>query len=331
MPTDASSLSSLLSGANAIYLSQLYERYLNDPNSVESEWRSIFVTLGDNESANFKPSWQESKQANKVIGAENNGLSMSDYVSAEIDSKQNKIAPPRPISPDIRQETIDSVRALMLIRAYRVRGHLAANLDPLGLQTNRQHQELLLENYGFTESDLDRPIFINYVLGLEKATLREILAICQKTYCGTMGVEFMHMLDPEEKAWIQERMEAADAHRPFTIEGKKTILQRLTQSEMLEKFLDRKYPGTKRFGLDGGETMVPLIEQLLKHGSKLGIEDVVVGMPHRGRLNLLSNIMQKPFPQIFKEFKTGTAFAEDSKSIMDDMKYHLGTSTDRGI
>ena len=153
--------------------------------------------------------------------------------------------------------------------------------------------ELDYESYGFTEGDLDRPIFIDYVLGLETATLREILEILQRTYCATLGVEFMHISEPEEKAWIQERIEGRDKGIHFTPEGKKAIFNKLVEGEGFEKFLHVKYTGTKRFGLDGGESLLPALEQIIKRGGNLGVEEIILGMPHRGRLNVLSAVMGK--------------------------------------
>jgi 2-oxoglutarate dehydrogenase E1 component len=228
----------------------------------------------------------------------------------------------------VRAATLDSIRALMLIRAYRVRGHLEAKLDPLGLKPVEPHPELDPRTYGFTEADMDRPIFINHVLGLETATLRQILAAVRETYCGTIGVEFMHIQDPAQKAWIQERIESIHNQTNFTDEGKRAILERLTAAEVFEQFLNKKYTGTKRFGLDGGEAMVPALEQILKRGGQLGLKDVVIGMPHRGRLNVLANFMGKPFTAIFAEFQGGAAHPEDVGGS-GDVKYHLGTSSDR--
>ena len=215
-----------------------------------------------------------------------------------------------------------------MIRAYRVRGHLIARFDPLGLEGNTHHPELDPKSYGFTEADMDRPIFINHVLGLETATLREILQILRETYCGSIGVEFMHIMEPEEKAWIQRRIEGIRNQTQFTLKGKRAIYQRLVEADGFEKFLDVKYTGTKRFGLDGGESMIPALEQILKRSSQLGIKEVVLGMPHRGRLNVLAGIMRKPYVAIFSEFQ-GVASSPDDVQGSGDVKYHLGTSADR--
>ncbi|HZD25470.1 MAG TPA: 2-oxoglutarate dehydrogenase E1 component, partial [Alphaproteobacteria bacterium] len=215
-----------------------------------------------------------------------------------------------------------------LIRAYRVRGHLIADLDPLGLARQTYHPDLDPATYGFTEADYDRPIFINYVLGLETATLREILDILRRTYCGSIGVEFMHIISPEEKAWIQERIEGRRKEVSFNDHEKRAILRTLVEAEGFERFLHMKYIGTKRFGLDGSDALMPLLKALLIRAAELGVREVSLGMPHRGRLNVLSNLMRKPFTAIFAEFQGNPAHPEDVQGS-GDVKYHLGTSADR--
>ncbi|HDO51748.1 MAG TPA: 2-oxoglutarate dehydrogenase E1 component, partial [Rhizobiales bacterium] len=224
--------------------------------------------------------------------------------------------------------TRDSVRALMMIRSYRVRGHLAADLDPLGLEKKEAHPELDPASYGFTGRDLDRRIFLDHVLGLEFGTMRQIIEILQRTYCAKIGIEFMHISSPEQKQWLQARIEGKDKEISFTPEGKKAILSKLIEVESFEKFLDVKYTGTKRFGLDGGEAAVPALEQIIKRGGHLGVEEIILGMPHRGRLNVLANVMGKPFRAIFNEFKGGSSKPEDVEGS-GDVKYHLGASSDR--
>ena len=194
----------------------------------------------------------------------------------------------------------------MMIRAFRMRGHLHANLDPLGLEPQRDHEELHPSTYGFHEADYDRKIFIDHVLGLEFATVREMLAILRRTYCGTIGFEFIHISDPAEKAWIQERVEGPDKEIQFTKEGKRAILGKLVEAEGFENFFDVKYTGAKRFGLDGAEAMIPALEQIIKRGGQLGLREIALGMAHRGRLNVLSQVMGKPHRVIFHEFKGGS-------------------------
>ena len=230
---------------------------------------------------------------------------------------------------DVLRATRDSIRALMMIRAYRMRGHLHANLDPLGIEPERDdHNELHPSAYGFEEADYDRPIFLDNVLGLEYATIREMLGILRRTYCGTLGVEFMHISNPVEKAWLQERIEGPDKGVSFTENGKRAILQKLVEAEGFEKFLDVKYKGTKRFGLDGGEALIPAMEQIIKRGGQLGLKEIVLGMAHRGRLNVLAQVMGKPHRALFHEFKGGS-FKPDEVEGSGDVKYHLGASSDR--
>ena len=242
------------------------------------------------------------------------------------DTSRARSAHPR--RADAMQATRDSIHALMLIRAYRMRGHFHANLDPLGLEAEPNDEELDPRSYGFTEADFDRKIFLDNVLGLEFATMREIVAILRRTYCQTLGVEFMHISNAAQKAWIQERIEGRDKEISFTREGKRAILNKLVEAEGFEKFLDVKYTGTKRFGLDGGESLIPALEQIIKRGGKLGVKEIVLGMAHRGRLNVLTQVMGKPHRALFHEFKGGSATPDEVEGS-GDVKYHLGASSDR--
>lgn len=333
---------SQLFGANETYIAELYSRWSLDPESVDPGWAHYFENLGESDLEAFDdhkgPTWARRKTV--VVGSEraSTGKSLSDAFS---DPATASGTPYEQLlaflqaggggavgGDQIRQATLDSIRALMLIRAYRMRGHMAANLDPLNLDKREKHDELDPASYGFEEQDMDRPIFINYYLGLESATLREIVKICRDTYCGNIGVEFLHIQEPEEKSWIQERIESSRNRKDFTDLGRRTILERLTHADGFESFLDKKYRGTKRFGLDGGESLVPMMEQIFKRGVDLGMEEVVLGMAHRGRLNVLANIMEKPYHRIFAEFE-GTAANPDDIQGSGDVKYHLGTSADR--
>ena len=220
----------------------------------------------------------------------------------------------------------DAIRAQMLIRTYRVRGHLAANLDPLSLSQRDLPADLTPEYHGL--NDPEKKIYLGGTLGLQYATVREIVAILRANYCGNVGLEYMHIADVEERRFLQERLEGKDKEIQFTPEGKKAILAKVIQAEQYEKFLGRKYVGTKRFGLDGGESMIPGLEAIIKYGGALGVREIVYGMAHRGRLNVLANVMAKGFRVIFHEFSGGTANPEDVGGS-GDVKYHLGTSTDR--
>ncbi len=318
---------SFLAGANARFIADLYARYTKDPGSVDPSWRGFFRDLGEDAHAVMDDlrgaSWGPSNGSYFPVDEALEEPPATEAAVAEGVALDGEITPEA-----VRAATIDSIRALMLIRTYRVRGHLEADLDPLGLKPIEPHPELDPTSYGFTEADYDRPIFINYVLGLETATLREIVRVVRQTYCGKIGVEFMHIQDPAQKAWIQERIESIHNQTQFTDQGKRAILERLTAAESFERFLDKKYTGTKRFGLDGGESAVPALEQILKRGGQLGLEEVVIGMPHRGRLNVLANFMGKPYSAIFHEFQGGAANPEDIGGS-GDVKYHLGTSSDR--
>ncbi|WP_353217029.1 2-oxoglutarate dehydrogenase E1 component [Sandarakinorhabdus sp.] len=229
---------------------------------------------------------------------------------------------------DVARAAQDSISAMMLLRTYRVRGHLAANLDPLGLATRDLPADLTPGWHGFGPDDLDRPVHMGGALGLQTSTIRDLVAILQRNYCGNVGLEYMHINDVEERRFLQDKFEGRDKEIQFTSNGKRAILNKLLQAEQFEKFLGRKYVGTKRFGLDGAESMIPAMESIIKIGGQLGIKEIVFGMPHRGRLNMLANVMQKPFRTIFHEFAGGSSNPDDVGGS-GDVKYHLGTSTDR--
>jgi 2-oxoglutarate dehydrogenase E1 component len=263
-------------------------------------------------------------------------LSDTDDLTAALDPTQMQVAVKqaakaagKPMAQaDVATAAADSIRAMMLIRTYRVRGHLAANLDPLGLTKQDLPPDLTPEYHGFTGADLDRPVYVGGAMGLEWTTVRELVGILRANYCGNVGLEYMHISDVEERRFFQERMEGADKSIGFTPEGKKAILAKVIEAEQYEKFLGRKYVGTKRFGLDGGEAMIPALESFIKHGGAQGVREIVIGMPHRGRLNVLANVMGKPYRVIFHEFSGGSAHPDDVGGS-GDVKYHLGTSTDR--
>ncbi len=320
-------LDSLFNGANAVYLAELADRYRADPASVDPSWHALLREMGTEGSSYFVPGWGREKT--KVIGVADPAAAPP----AKGKGANGAAAPAAAAAGAVtleqaRAATLDSIRAIMLIRAFRVRGHLDATLDPLALTKREPHPELDPASYGFTEADMDRPIFIDNVLGMHTATLREITAALKKTYSGSIGVEFMHITDPEQKSWIQQRVEGPRNHTDFTDRGKRAILERLTAAEGFERYLDKKFVGTKRFGLDGAESMVPALEQIIKRGGQLGVREIVIGMPHRGRLNVLANVMGKPYVAIFSEFQ-GFSSQPDDVQGSGDVKYHLGTSSDR--
>ena len=336
---DVFALTSFLYGGNADYIEELYAKYEDDPNSVDPQWRDFFAKLGDNAddvkknaagASWTRKNWPIAANGELISALDGNWAEVEKHVTDKLKSKAAKGAAGAALtSEEITQAARDSVRAIMMIRAYRMRGHLHANLDPLGLaEKPNDYNELEPENYGFTPADYDRKIFIDNVLGLEYATVPEMLDILKRTYCGTIGVEFMHISDPAEKAWIQERIEGPDKKVAFTPEGKKAILSKLIEAEGFEQFIDVKYKGTKRFGLDGGESLIPALEQIVKRGGAMGVKEIILGMPHRGRLNVLSQVMGKPHRAIFHEFKGGS-YAPDDVEGSGDVKYHLGASSDR--
>src|SRR5215218_7330063 len=275
------------------------------------------------------PSWERPNWPVTLLDPINAGLDPTEAELAPVVEKAKAVAQASGADPDaVRRAADDSIRAMMLIRTYRVRGHLAAKLDPLGLHRQELPADLTPQYHGFGADDLDRPIWIGGALGFERATVREIVSVLQANYCGTIGVEYMHINDLEERRFIQERIEGKNAEIQFTPEGKQAILAKVIEAEQWEKFLARKYVGTKRFGLDGGESAVPALEAVIKYGGQYGIEEVDVGMAHRGRLNVLSNVMGKPYRAIFHEFAGGATNPADVGGS-GDVKYHLGTSSDR--
>ena len=309
---------SFLSGINSEFINQFYSDYLSDPKSLPEGWRMFFEGLSEDEKLVLNdlngPSWSPTKKINRAN---------IPVIELEKDKEEKEEIN----SSSVKQASQDSVRAIMLIRAYRIRGHLIANLDPLSLQKKEQHPELKPESYGFTEKDYQRKIFLDGVLGLQYANLNQIIKLLKKTYCSTIGYEFMHLGDPEEKAWIRNRIEGPEKDITFTENGKKAILNKIIEAEGFEKYLHVKFVGTKRFGLDGGESLIPALEQIIKRGGNLGAKEIKIGMPHRGRLNVLANVMGKPYKAIFSEFFGKSVNA--SKDFEGDVKYHLGASSNR--
>src|SRR5690554_6289955 len=330
-------LTSFLYGGNADYIEQLYARYKSEPSSVDETWQSFFSKLDDGEGVAQQnadgPSWTRkdwplAADGDLVSALDGNWGDIAIKTEKAISKKAAALGVAQSSVADVLQATRDSIRAIMMIRAYRMRGHLHADLDPLKMKADEPAPELDPKSYGFTEGDYSRKIFIDHYLGMEYATIPEMLAILRRTYCGTLGIEFMHISDPEAKQWIQERIEGPNTEIAFTAEGKKAILNKLVEAEGFEKFIDVKYTGTKRFGLDGSEATIPALEQIIKRGGALGIKDIVLGMAHRGRLNVLTQVMQKPHRALFHEFKGG-AFYPDDVEGSGDVKYHLGASSDR--
>ncbi|WP_068114110.1 2-oxoglutarate dehydrogenase E1 component [Tropicimonas marinistellae] len=327
--------SSFLQGHNAEYVEQLYARYSSDPESVDQAWAEFFRQLGDAETEvraeATGPSWA---RHSGYVADELTAALTGEWPADEVKDAGKKIKAKAKeqgveVSDEqVKRAVLDSIRALMIIRAYRIRGHLVADLDPLGMRDATPHPELDPASYGFTDADMDRPIFIDNVLGLQMASMRQIVEIVKRTYCGTFALQYMHISDPEQAAWLKERIEGFGKEIQFTREGRRAILNKLVEAEGFEKFLHVKYMGTKRFGLDGGESLIPAMEQIIKRGGALGVTDVVIGMPHRGRLSVLANVLMKPYRAIFNEFQGGS-FKPDDVDGSGDVKYHLGASADR--
>jgi 2-oxoglutarate dehydrogenase E1 component len=310
-------LASAFSGGNAAFLADLYARWAIAPSSVDASFADLFAAMNDEARAVLE-------DASGASWSPRPGFSDDEPATS---SPAPKAAPGGMSTDQVRAATIASLRALMLIRSYRVRGHLQAKLDPLGLQAPARHPELDPASYGFTDADMDKPIFIDNVLGRETATLREIVDILHQTYCGPIGVEFMHIQDPEQKSWIQRRVEGAPWHSALNADEKRIVLQRLTEAEGFEAFCQKRYVTTKRFGLEGGEITIPALHAIIEVAAAGGVVEVAIGMPHRGRLNTLVNIVKKPLTALFSEFG-GESFKPDDVQGSGDVKYHLGTSTD---
>jgi 2-oxoglutarate dehydrogenase E1 component len=313
---------SFLSGANAPYIEQLYACYLENPDAVEPSWRTWFDEQREKGLAPAQlgrgPAWRRDAKS----GAEDGEL------IGALTGLWPRDAAAEAAGGDARASAQESIRAIQLVRAYRVIGHLAADLDPLKLTHKPPLPQLDPNFYGFHDAELDRPVFIDGVLGLETATPRQMVSILKRTYCGRIGYEFVHINDAEQKNWLQRRIEGIDKEVSFTKEGKRAILNKLIEAEGFEKFAGLRFIGTKRFGLDGGESMIPALEQIIKRGGQLGVKDIVLGMSHRGRLNVLVNVMSKPYRQIFHEFQGGSAKPSEVEGS-GDVKYHLGASSDR--
>jgi 2-oxoglutarate dehydrogenase E1 component len=311
-----------LFAGNSTFVEELYERYLENPANVDASWREFFrdTTNGMASSAQRSASWARVKS--QVIGAVE-----EEPVAKAGDKKAGaKVAASNNV--DIEKFAHDSIRAIMMVRAYRVRGHLLANLDPLGIEINSPHAELDPASYGFTEADMDKEIFLDGSLGIKKAKLREIISILRQTYCSNIGVEFMHIQDPVQKAWIQKRFEQDHGRFGFSAEEKKAIWNTLVEVEAFEQFVQVKYTGTKRFSAQGGDAMLAGLESIINTAAKEGVKEIVLGMPHRGRMNVLTTTMGKPYAELLSIFQGNMDFP-DWVTSSGDVKYHLGTSHDR--
>ena len=334
-------LATAFNGANAAFIADLYARWVRDPSSVDPSFASLFEALNDEarsvltdaSGASWAPRhWEIEADAPPAQAPAAKKSADAAKPAAPVTAAAKPTAPGAPVARSVaaahaHEDTINSIRALMLIRAYRVRGHLDAQLDPLAQQLRPHHPELDPKTYGFTEADYDRPIYIDNMLGRETATLREIIAVLEATYCGTLGIEFMHIQDARQKDWLQRRIEGVAWRSEVGRDVKKQLLQELTEAEAFEVFCQKRYVGTKRFGLEGGESTIPALHTIIRTAARAGVNEVVIGMAHRGRLNTLVNVVKKPFTAVFSEFSGGSPKPNDVQGS-GDVKYHLGTSTD---
>ena len=306
---------SFLTKSNSSFIENMYLRYIEKDKTLPVSWQSYFKSLDEEQSLVIKeiegPTWNPNKKKINIINQENEKLETNiNLNNSEIEKSKN-----------------DSIKAIALIRAYRIRGHLIANLDPLKMMEREYLHELHPADHGFEKKDYDKKIYLNNYLDKDYASINEILSFLRKIYCSTIGAEYMHISDPIEKTWFRDRMEKEENQLKFTENGKKAILNKLIQAEGFEKFLALKFVGTKRFGLDGAESLIPALEQIIKKGGQLGVKEVKIGMAHRGRLNVLANLLQKSYKRIFNEFMG--EFLSTHSDATGDVKYHLGASSDR--
>jgi 2-oxoglutarate dehydrogenase E1 component len=318
---------SFLSGTNAQFLEALYAQYLANPALVDPEWQAYFASLGEQGLTPTQlgrgPAWRRDQKVSRP----KDDLTSALAGEAAAPVKAAKSASPA-AAENARAVAQDSIRAVQMVSAYRTIGHFEADLDPLKLSPRPPLPQLDPNFYDFHDAEMDKPIFIDGVLGLGTASLRQIVDLLKRTYCGPIGYEFMHITDAEQKDWLQRRIEGPDKEISFTPEGKKAILNKLIEGEGFEKFAAARFVGTKRFGLDGAESTIPALEQIIKRGGQLGVKEIVLGMSHRGRLNVLVNVMAKPYRQLFHEFQGGAANPSEVEGS-GDVKYHLGASSDR--
>ena len=326
---DILAATTFLSGTNAAFIEQLYAQYLANPDSVDPSWRAYFADLGERGLTPTQlgrgPAWR--RDAKPVLPRDEVTAALSGQPAAP-SHQQRRAAPATQELGSNTADALESIRAVQMIRAWRMMGHLEADLDPLAITPRTPHQQLDPVFYGFTDATMDKPVFIGGIMGMETTTPRQILDTLKRTYGGRIGYEYMHINDPEQRDWLQRRIEGADKDVKFTPQGKKAILNKLIEAEGFEKFASNRFVGTKRFGLDGAEATIPALEQIIKRGGQLGVSEIVLGMAHRGRLNVLVNVMAKPYRQLFHEFQGGAANPGDVEGS-GDVKYHLGASSDR--
>ncbi|MFA0253250.1 2-oxoglutarate dehydrogenase E1 component [Vibrio breoganii] len=296
--------SSHLAGANATYVEELYELYLSDPDLVSEEWKRVFDELPVQASEQGEQSHTRVRDYFRRLAQETKHYNVQ-VSDPDVDAKQ--------------------VRVLQLINAYRFRGHQAANLDPLGLWERPVQPELDPTFHSLTEDDLNESFNVgSFAVAQETMQLKDLYKALNKTYCGSVGAEYMHMTNTEQKRWVQQRLESVQSQPEFTLDEKITYLDELTAAEGLERYLGAKFPGAKRFSLEGGDALIPMTKELIRHAGRSGMREVVVGMAHRGRLNMLVNVLGKKPQDLFDEF----AGKHDETWGTGDVKYHQGFSAD---
>ena len=314
---------SFLSKSNSAFIEQMYLKFINKDKDLPESWQSYFEGMSEDLSMIAKeingPSWGIKQKIDidelqkRIEQEDENLLNKAQQVNV------NQINSPR--------SNEDSIKAVSMIRSYRQRGHLIAKLDPLELLKSDYLDELHPESFGFKKEDYQKNIYLGGVINKDQSNIKEILAFLKKTYCGPIGYEYMHISNPTERKWFRDRIEKSDDNINFTKNGKEAILNKLIQAEGFEKFLHKKYVGTKRFGLDGGESLIPALEQIIKISGQSAVKEVKIGMSHRGRLNVLANVLQKSYKRIFNEF-AGEINASSEEGA-GDVKYHLGASSNR--
>lgn len=300
--------SSHMAGGNAAYIEELYEAFLEDPNSVSEQWRSIFEALPKVDGVELDTNHSLIREQFKALAA----LGPA--------ARATSSAPAKAASSDEKQ-----VRVLQLINAYRFRGHQHANLDPLDLWKQPRVRDLELSHHNLTEKDFDTHFNVgSYAIGQETMTLKDLFTSLNRTYCGSIGSEYMHITDTEQKRWLQQRIESVQAKPEISRDEKVNILKGLVAADGMEKYLGAKFPGAKRFSLEGGDALVPMLKGLISHAGVNGTKEVVIGMAHRGRLNVLVNVLGKNPSVLFDEFSG----KHDESLGAGDVKYHAGFSSD---
>ena len=315
---------SFLNKSNSAFIEQMYLKFINKDSDLPESWKNYFLDIRDEIDLIAKeingPSWSPQKKRIDL-----------DEIQKTIDNKKTNIPKESQQNGidkiDIKKSNRDSIRAVSLIRSYRQRGHIISKVDPLELREIEYLDELHPESYGFNKEDYKNKIYLDGITNKDYSNIKEILSFLKKTYCGSIGYEYMHISNPLERKWIRDRVEKDENALQFTKNGKNAILNKLIQAEGFEKFLNTKFVGTKRFGLDGAESLIPALEQIIKIGGQFKIKEVKIGMSHRGRLNVLANVLQKSYKRIFNEF--AGEMNDDGEDTAGDVKYHLGASSDR--